>query len=74
VPAPWQLRLDFFQLGCPALADGLSQDHEVTRLVARPTNVCDTPKIEGLRFALTPLFPALGGVAPEFYQARLLPV
>src|SRR5215469_17366844 len=74
VPAPWPLRLDFFQLGCPALADGLSLDHEVSRLVARPTKVSESPKIEGLRFALTPLFPALGGVAPEFDQARLLPV
>src|SRR6516165_1190544 len=52
VHAPLQLRLDFLQLGCHALADGLSQDHEVTRLVARPTNVGETQKIEGLRFSV----------------------
>src|SRR5215472_4385342 len=58
VHTPLQLRLDFFQLGCHALANGLSQDHEVTRLVARPTDVNETQKVEGLRFSLTTLLPA----------------
>src|SRR5215831_21239660 len=72
VHAPLQLRLDFFQLGCHALADGLSQDHEVARLVARPTYVSETQKIKGLRFPLATLLPAHDGVSPEFDQARLL--
>jgi len=66
VPAPLQLRLDFFQLGCHALADGLPRNREVARLVARPTHVDETQKGEGLRFSLAPLLPVLGGEAPEF--------
>src|SRR5437870_6699892 len=39
VPALLQLCLDFFQLGCHALPDGLSSDLEEARLLARPTYV-----------------------------------
>src|ERR1035438_384510 len=42
-----QLRLDFFQLGRHALPDGLSLDHEEARLLARPTDVSETQKVEG---------------------------
>src|SRR5215813_3280979 len=74
VAALAQLRLDFSQLGCHALPDGLSLDREVARLVARPTHVSETQKVEGLRLPLATLLPALGGVAPKLDQARLLRV
>src|SRR5664279_4919799 len=48
VPALLQLRLDFFQLGRHALPDGLSLDHEEARLLARPTDVSETQKVDAL--------------------------
>src|SRR5260370_1518723 len=46
VHALLQLRLDFFQLGGHALADGLSLDHEMARPLARPAYVGETQKVE----------------------------
>src|SRR5207248_7659943 len=40
VPALLELCLDFFQLGCHALSDGLSSDLEEARLLARPSEFC----------------------------------
>src|ERR1039457_901936 len=72
VHALLQLHLDFFQLGRHALPDGLSLDHEEARLLARPTDVSETQKVEGLRFSLATFLPALGGVTPKLNQARFL--
>jgi hypothetical protein len=50
VQALLELRPDVFQLGRHALPDGLSLDHEEA-LLARPTDVGETQKVEGLRFS-----------------------
>src|SRR5215469_3673062 len=57
VHAPFQLHLNFFQLSCHALADGLPRNREVARLVARPTHVDETQKVKGLWPSLPPPFP-----------------
>lgn len=64
-PLP-QLRLDSFQLRCPALADGLSSYGEAARFAARPINVSETGKVIGLRLPFPSLLPALGGISFEF--------
>src|SRR5215470_3159433 len=74
VHARLQLRLDFFQLDCHALPDGLSSDLEEARLLARSTYVGETQEVEGLRFSFATFPPALAGVAPKLDQARLFRV
>src|ERR1700687_3503926 len=44
----------------------------MARLPVSPTDVSETEKIEGFRTSLATQSPALGGIAPEFNQARLL--
>ena len=44
-----QRRSNFFQLGCHALANGLSMDDKVAGPLVRPTDVSETQKVKGLR-------------------------
>ena len=63
VAALAQLRLDFFQLGCHALPDGLSLDREVARLVARPTVVlANSDLIDKLGVAVPFSIPCLASI------------
>src|SRR5712691_5693289 len=64
--------MNFLQLGCHTFADRLPAYREIARLVARSTYVGETQKVKGLRLPFPALAPALGGIAPEFDQARLL--
>ncbi len=69
-----QLSPNLLQLGCHALADGLTVYGEMACLVVRPADVGETQEVEGLRFPFPMLLPVLGGVAPKLDQARFLRV
>ena len=69
-----QLGSKFFELGRHALADRPAAHREVPGLVAGPTHVGETQKIEGLRLPFSSLLRSLSGIAPELHQARLLRV
>src|SRR5215510_15013701 len=56
----WRYRVRSGRRFCHALADGLSLDRELARLLACSTYVGETQKVEGLRFPLATLLPVLG--------------
>ena len=63
VPAMPQLRLQRFELGRKALADGLSLDDEPTGLPRGPTHMREPEEVERLRLALASPPPLLDCVA-----------
>src|SRR5712692_3951906 len=67
-----QLGLDLLQLRCHPFADCRTGDDEIARLPVSPTDVSETEKVEGFRTSLPTQSPSLGGIAPEFNQARFL--
>src|SRR6202165_1231002 len=66
-------RHEFASASLPS-ADGRADDDEIARLPVSPTDVSETEKVEGFRTSLSTQSPALGGIAPEFNQARFLRV
>src|ERR1700730_13258484 len=69
-----QLRSNFFEFGGHTFADGSAYYDKFARRVVRPTDVSETQKFEGLRLPFPALLAPLGGIAPEFDQARLVRV
>jgi len=69
-----QLRSNFIELGCHALADRFPVDREFACPVVRPTDVGETQKVKGFRLPFSPPLPTLSGKAPELNQARFLRV
>src|ERR1700739_4469641 len=72
VPAHAQLLPHLFHLGRHPLADRLPVHHEVPRRMILPTDVSETQKVEGFRFPCPTLRSPFSGIAPKFYQTRLL--
>jgi hypothetical protein len=64
-----QLLPNLLQPGCHALADRLPQHQEAPRRVILPSDVSETPKVEGFRLPYPTLSPPLS----ERHIARILP-
>ena|SRR6516162_1784629 len=73
VHTPAKLLLDLLQFRPHTLAARLALHGEVP-LPSRPADVRETQKVERLRLAFPPSFPALFGIPPEFDPARLVGV
>jgi hypothetical protein len=69
-----KLRLQRFEFGRQALADGLALDDEPAGLPRGPTDVREPEEVEGLRLTLASPLPLLGCVTSEFNQARFVRV
>ena len=69
-----KLRLQRLEFGRQAFADSLALDDEPTGLPRGATHVREPEEVERLRLALASLLPLLGGMTPEFNQARFVRV
>src|SRR5438132_14220623 len=67
-----QLFPNFLQFSCHTFADRFPAYREIALRLARPTYVGETQKVKGLRLPFPSFRPALGGISPKLYQARLL--
>ena len=74
VQAPAQLSFDLPELGLPALAHRLPNQHEDISLPRLAKDVGEAEEVERLRLALSPAFPLLSRVAAELDQLGFLRV